>query len=59
MNKKFEIGDVISLNSETKTMTVTGYSNSPESMVQCEWFDHLGTRHQGNFHEATVYKRMG
>lgn len=57
MSKAFKRGDVVSLRSEGKTMTVTGYSDGPESLVQCDWFDAHGIRHQGNFYEETLYKR--
>lgn len=57
MSKAFKRGDVVSLNSANITMTVTGYSDEPESLVQCDWFDVHGIRHQGNFYEETLYKR--
>lgn len=59
MSEKFKIGDVVSLHSERKTMTVTNVFDGPEAMVQCDWFDDHGVHGQASFHEATLCRRSG
>lgn len=56
MSNKFEIGDVVQLNSGGVSMTVEGYEDGIfPPIVKCVWND-KGKLMRGNFIEATLHK---
>lgn len=54
---KFQVGDVVILNSGGPRMTVSVVEDTSKGfMLTCQWLDDDGALANHRFHEATVYR---